>query len=415
LALVLSVSCKKACLAWSGAPCCSAVSYAKHSGVPVITGVNSTLSIALNGEWRSSDSFQENSWAIIEPCLSPLVESQKVVKVVDFTDGLLRVAGPNLGNCGCRVVGALDTDGACKPNRGCANIGELAIETTLPNACIRFYYRESDSVVGSKRSVEFQAGAACGPVSATSKTISGYILGADWDMVDVMLGFDVIDGAGHKIDLGSLKEGYSAIQRINHCAPATGLPSSSEGKKCPITGRVLTYTWSLRLPPSAVYVYIEVYPKNPTSTDFIRSPTYTGPAPGSTNVGKYGLTYVRQLLVAFGNLCDVWIVLPLQCGQPHGTTGSLYGHLPNWPLGAVGAVHVWSMAPNTLATQGFGLGLVDVNGNYVVNGLQSGQRYGLLAGGPGYSLSAVKQVNAVTDATLVPAPCARKLYNFNNL
>ena len=71
------------------------------------------------------------------------------------------------------------------------------------------------------------------------------------------------------------------------------------------------------------------------------------------------------------------------------------------------------MASNTLATQGFGLGLVDANGNYRINGLMAGQRYGIIAGTAGFSRNMVnydEQRRAATRSS--PALAAQKQYNF---
>ena len=55
--------------------------------------------------------------------------------------------------------------------------------------------------------------------------VSGTIAGADGKIVDVLMGFDVRDAAGRRLDLGG-GTGYSAMQRLNHCVPTTGATAS---------------------------------------------------------------------------------------------------------------------------------------------------------------------------------------------
>lgn len=250
--------------------------------------------------------------------------------------------------------------------------------------------------------------AACTPQSAGYKVISGTVRGADGKIVDVLLGFSVLDGFGNKINLGGAGS-YSAITRVNHCVSASGATTSV---RCSRTGYVTGYKWSLLLPPNASRVYIEVYPKSPSSSNWYRTATYNGPFAGITNTSTYGETYVRDLQVT-RSIANIPIVLPKICGKPGGTTGSLVGHISGWPIGHSGIVDAWSMAPNTLPTQGFASGaIVDGLGNYRIDRLQAGQRYGLIAGGPGFARNEVNYVNATTNRTLIPRACAVTTYNF---
>jgi hypothetical protein len=251
---------------------------------------------------------------------------------------------------------------------------------------------------------------ACTPQSVGYKTVSGTIKGSDGKIVDVLMGFDAIDAYGRKVDLGGARVGYSEIQRLNHCVSASGASSST---KCKGTGYVTTTKWSVMLPPNVKRLYIEVYPKNPTPTYWLNNYRgYTGPAAGTTNVSTYGETYKRDLTVN-GTLRNIPIVLPKICGKPGGTTGSLAGHINGWPIGHTGTINAWSMAPNTLATQGFATGaVVNGSGNYRIDRLQSGQRYGLIAGTPGFSRNVVNLTNSLTNATLIPGACSVKGYNF---
>ena len=251
---------------------------------------------------------------------------------------------------------------------------------------------------------------ACTPQSAGFKSVSGTITGSDGKIVDVLMGFDAIDAYGRKVDLGGGRVGYSEIQRLNHCVSASGASSST---RCKGTGYVTTTKWSVLLPPNVTRLYIEVYPKNPTPTYWLNNYRgYTGPAAGTTNVSTYGETYKRDLTVN-GTLRNIPIVLPKICGKPGGTTGSIAGHISGWPYGRVGTINAWSMAPNTYATQGFATGArVDGLGNYRVDRLQSGQRYGLIASTVGFSRNVVNLTNSLTNATLIPGACAVKGYNF---
>jgi hypothetical protein len=245
--------------------------------------------------------------------------------------------------------------------------------------------------------------AACAPPPA--KTISGTIQGADGHFVDTMIGFDVIDGAGNKINMGNLAQGYSVIQRMNHCVGTAGAAAS---QTCAGTGYVTTKNWSLRLPSNAAKVYIEVYPKAPNSTNWLSVPGYTGPAVGSTNLTTYARSFRRAVPVG-GAVTNVGIVLPKVCGVPGGTTGSLVGHVAGLGTGKITA---WSMSPDGTTSMGFSMGDINSAGNYRIDTLQSGQRYGVIATSGGRSVNRVDYTRATTNQTLVPAPCATTTFNF---
>jgi hypothetical protein len=256
---------------------------------------------------------------------------------------------------------------------------------------------------------------ACTPATVpTNKVISGTVQGADGKYVDVYLGFDVLDSSGRKIDLGG-GPGYSAVQRINHCLPASG---ATEATTCPVTGYHVTKNWSLTLPPNAATVYIEVYPKSATSTDWLNNyQGFTGVAAGSTVLTTYGETY-RRAIATPGNMQNIPIVLPVICGLPGASTGSLYGHISGWPSGVVGHLNTWSQAANTLATQGMALGTpIDGNGNYRIDKLQAGQAYGLIASGTGFYRNVVNFTNASPSnpklsPTYIASACQQQQYNF---
>ena len=250
---------------------------------------------------------------------------------------------------------------------------------------------------------------ACAPAATTGdKILSGTIEGADGRIVDVLVGFDVIDAAGQKIDLGGGRVGYSAIQRLNHCVPTDG---AAAPQTCATTGRRTGYHWALRVPGNAVKVYIEVYPKAPTSTDWLDNYRgYTGVAAGSTNTSTYSTVY-KSALPLPGSVSNINIVVPKVCGAG-GTTGTLQGHISGWPAGVTGKVNAWSLAPNTLPSQGFAMGIVYGDGYYRIDGLQSGQRYGLIASGGGFSRNVVDYRRATSNDTFIPAACFWKTFDF---
>ncbi len=250
--------------------------------------------------------------------------------------------------------------------------------------------------------------AGCTPASAGYKTVSGTIRGSDGRIVDALIGFVAVDAFGHKINLGGVG-GYSSLLRVNHCAPSSG---ATAPQKCKRTGYVTTTKWSILLPPNATRLYIEVYPKAPSSSNWYRSATYNGPFTGTTDTSTYGETWMGNLPVT-SSVNNLSIVLPKVCGKPGGTTGSLTGHINGWPIGRTGVVDAWSMAPNGTPAKGFSSGaVVNSAGNYRIDKLQSGQRYGLMAGTTGFSRNVVNYVNATSSATLIPGACAVKTYNF---
>jgi hypothetical protein len=258
------------------------------------------------------------------------------------------------------------------------------------------------ALVGLLATTATMGAAACG--NPAGKSISGTVQGADGRYVDVMVGYDVLDSAGRKIDMGNLKQGYSVIQRINHCVATSG---SVGGGVCPGTNKGITKNFSLKLPSNAAKVYIEVYPKAPNSTDWISVPGYTGVATGSTNLTSYARTFRRAIPVG-GPVTNVGIVLPKVCNTPGGTTGSLVGHINN--IGA-GKITAWSMSPDGTRSMGFSMGTINSAGNYRIDTLQSGQRYGVIASGS-RTVNLVDYRRSTSNDTLVPAPCSTKVFNF---
>jgi hypothetical protein len=250
---------------------------------------------------------------------------------------------------------------------------------------------------------------ACTPSTVGTKVISGTIKGADGRIVDVLVGFDVIDGAGNKMDLGGFRVGYSAIQRLNHCVGTAG---ATRVQKCSGDGQVTGYNWSLRVPASARQVYIEVYPKAPTPTAWLDNYRgYTGVAAGTTNTSTYSTSYRRALPLDANGRSGVNIVLPKVCGQSGGSTGAIAGRIANWPAGVTGQINAWSLAGDQ-PTMGFAMGTVYGNGTYSISGLQAGQRYGMIASGGGFYRNIVDYRRATSNDTLIAHACDVKHFDF---
>ena len=254
---------------------------------------------------------------------------------------------------------------------------------------------------------------ACAPAQTTgTKVISGTIQGADGKIVDVLVGFDAIDGAGHKLDLGGGRVGYSAIQRLNHCVPTYGATASQRCSFNGVTTQITGRNWSIRVPASVQTLYIEVYPKAPTPTAWLNNYRgYTGVAAGKTVMTTYSSAYKRAVPVPTST-SGIRIVLPKVCGTPGGTTGSLYGHIANWPAGQTGSANAWSMAAQRLDTQGFATGTVNGNGDYQINGLQSLQKYSIIASTAGFSRTAQSYALSQSSLTYIPRACAQKHFDF---
>ncbi len=252
--------------------------------------------------------------------------------------------------------------------------------------------------------------AGCTPANTSSKIISGTIQGADGKIVDALIGFEVTDALGHHIDLGGAGTGYSVLERMNHCVPTSGAKTSQQCYAGGKPSQVTTKNWSLKLPSNAAHVWIEVYPKEPSPSAWIAGYNgYTGPSTGRTNVSTYATSERAQLAMGPSGLSNVRIVLPKVC-TAGGTTGSISGQIAGWPIGHTGSANAWSLAPNSLPDQGFATGSVDASGHYTINNLQSGQRYGLIIGGPGYSKNLVDYRRATSPDTLVKS-CTTTTFN----
>ncbi len=225
--------------------------------------------------------------------------------------------------------------------------------------------------------------ASCTPNADTGpKTISGTIRGAGGAYVDVMLGFDILDVQGRKIKAdGSpvTDGGYGAIQRINYCLGAAGSATATPGCDAkPYSG-----TWSLTLPSNAFKVYVEAYPKAASNGYWINGYRgYYGPNPGDNDQSTYGMSYRREisgLSSSTGNN----LVMPKVCGQPGGSTGTLWGYIYRgntlWKATS-GSTNAWSTAPNNAPILGMNEGSVDPGaGTYHITNLQGGSHYTIVA------------------------------------
>jgi hypothetical protein len=254
------------------------------------------------------------------------------------------------------------------------------------------------------------AGCTVTPANTSSKIISGTIQGADGHYVDAFIGFEVRDAANHHIDLGGGNTGYSVIQRVNYCLGASG---SAAAQTCYTNGTATgttTKNWSLRIPANAVSVWIEVYPKDASPSGWINNyQGYTGPSTGHTDLSTYA-TSERASIPMTGSRSGISIVMPKVCAAG-GTTGSIAGHIANWPVGHTGSANAWSLASNNLPDMGFATGTVDASGNYKIPNLQSGQRYGILASGGGKSWNMVDYRRQTSNDTLVNK-CSQTTFNF---
>ncbi len=253
--------------------------------------------------------------------------------------------------------------------------------------------------------------AGCTPVNTGTRVISGTISGADGKIVDVLMGFDVLDAAGNKINLGG-GPGYSAMQRHNHCVGTSGATAS---QTCMFNGQVTQVTgksWSLVVPSNAVKVFIEVYPKAPTPTAWLDNYRgYTGVAAGTTNTTTYATSYRAGMTIGNG-LSNVAVVIPKVCGTSGGTTGSLYGHISGWPIGHAGSIHTWSFGPASAATQGFATSSVNSSGDYRIDGLQSGQAYGVIASNSYFYRSTFNYLSSISGNSKISYACQQKRFDF---
>lgn len=250
---------------------------------------------------------------------------------------------------------------------------------------------------------------ACGPPPGPH-VVSGVVYGNDGNFVNALIGFDVLDVQGHKINIdGNLgKTGYSALQRLNYCLPITGSASASPG----CGGHAATKNFSITVPASAVQVYIEVYPKAVSNSSYIGPPGYNGYVganAGTTDLTKYSMSYRREVPVTGSGATNVSIRMPKTCVQ----TGSLTGRVTGLPSGATGSVHAWSLEANNFGVLGMGLGKINADGTYRVDNLALGQHYSIIAASGSKSLRLVNSTMAKTSGTLVTQACQAKSFDLH--
>jgi hypothetical protein len=252
-------------------------------------------------------------------------------------------------------------------------------------------------------------GVSCTP-PAGWHVVSGFVRGNDGRYVDVMLGYDVLDASGNKINVdGNLAlTGYSAIQRMNWCLSSVGAKTSGPG----CAGRPYTAGWSIAVPPNAALVYVEVYPKDASPEPFIGPPGYNGyvgPYPGTTDERYYGMSYRREIPVTGPGASNVPIILPQVCEQ----TGSLGGVVTGLPTGTTGVVRAWSLESNSAYILGMGSGEIKANGTYSIPHLAGLSHYGLIASAGGRTINLVNYYMATSSATFITSACHEKRFDLH--
>lgn len=239
---------------------------------------------------------------------------------------------------------------------------------------------------------------------STSFTVSGTVRGSDGRFVDVMIGFDIFDSGGRKIRVNGGAGGYSMIQRINYCLPSAGSTTASPCSD----GSTTTFKWSAKLPSGTAKVYVEAWPKSASSTSYIPPPGYRGyigPNAGVTDTTYYGLSYRRELSPGSTN---VSLLMPKQCGQSGGRTGSLRGRVFGLPPGATGSMNAWSLEANNYGILGMGLGRIYADGTYRIDGLEANSHYGLIGNAAGKTVRLVDYYHKTQPASFVASPCQVK-------
>lgn len=195
------------------------------------------------------------------------------------------------------------------------------------------------------------------PCVGNSRTYYGTIQGADGRVVDTMLGFDIQDRYGRKIDSrpGSstwgcpFNGGYSTTLRLNETVAATG---STTGTK----------SWKVVVPVNAAKMYVEAYAKGPGHT--------------GTNQTRYGHSLRSRMTLPYSG--TIRMALPVVCAAG-GTTGGIHGWATLRGVRTkVDRAVAWSMAGdnNTLnPILGWNMGTGRTDGYYGIPNLQSGQVY----------------------------------------
>lgn len=199
--------------------------------------------------------------------------------------------------------------------------------------------------------------AHAGPCVGNSRTYNGHIQGVDGRVVDVLLGFDVHDRYGRKIDArpGSatwgcpFNGGYSHYIRLNSTVAATGATS---GQKA----------WKVVVPVNAAKLYVEAYSKGPGHT--------------GDNQSRYGDSLRTRITLPYPY--TIRMALPLVCAVG-GTTGGIHGWATLRGVRTkVDRAIAWSMAGdnnNLNPILGWNIGGGRDDGYYSIPNLQSGQVY----------------------------------------
>lgn len=196
------------------------------------------------------------------------------------------------------------------------------------------------------------------PCVGNSRTYYGHIQGADGRVVDTMLGFDVHDRYGRKIDArpGSSTWGcpftgaYSHTLRLNPTVAATGATSG-------------TKAWKVVVPVNAAKLFVEAYSKGPGHT--------------GDNQSRYAHSLRTRIPLPYAY--TIRMALPLVCGVSGGTTGAIHGWATLRGVRTkVDRAVAWSMAGdnnNLNPILGWNMGSGRDDGYYKIPNLQAGQIY----------------------------------------
>lgn len=210
----------------------------------------------------------------------------------------------------------------------------------------------------------------CAP--ATNRVFTGSIRGADDLGVNVTVGFDMKDTAGHTIDLatGCAANGYSTIVQLNHDIGALGQAVGTATRPTrDAAGSTVTDRYTISgIPANITNAWIETYSRGADG-----SPCGWSCA-GKVDVTKYGQVNRREIGLDTGGV-DIRLPLTPAYG---GSTGALdvtvvdrAGH--PYP---VQKSYTWSMLPDGRRTdQGWGIGVQGGAGRITTTALGSSQDY----------------------------------------
>lgn len=169
----------------------------------------------------------------------------------------------------------------------------LASVLALPAAAAPRTLVFPSNPTGGNTATGFADGPRCAPL--TSRSLRGVVLGSDGRAVNATIGFDVLDSARRKIDVGTgcpSGGAYGAIVQLNHWVGAQGAAVGSRmvDDRGRDRGVVDGHFAVLRLPANAAHVYIEVWTRG-----------YVGGACGLSCAGpvdtsRYGFVNRRELV-----------------------------------------------------------------------------------------------------------------------